>query len=186
MSKTFKDKFNALKAKLKKSEANEQSVAEISKLQSNLENALSALPNELEDNLVKRVKRFFKQSQAYQEKHLERFVEGLVVAVDNYVVPAQVVENEAKDYSQIKNDVLANIALALASLLIFYPVVLAVNSYYKGQNYGFFRWNDGRNEINEVDGITMDQHYRNDVISEINSANYPEIVRVDDNVSQPD
>lgn len=156
MSKTLKSKIEALKAKLKKS----KELPERTTLQQNIIDAFDNLPNELQDNLISRANRFFSYSDAYQQKHLNQFIDNIVKTIDHYVVPADV-DNDG-GYNQIRNDVLANIALALVSLLIFYPLVLAVTSYKKGQNYGFFRVNDKRNDVNKVDGITFDQDAKSD------------------------
>lgn len=163
MGKTLKNKIEELKSKLKRSEKQTERTV----LQQNIIDAFDNLPNELQDNLVSRANRFFSYSDAYQQKHLNRFIDSVINTIDNYVVPAEV--DEAGNYAQVINDVLANIALALASLLIFYPLVLAVTSYKRGQNYGFFRVNDQRNEVNEVDGITFNQEAKSDARAKINN-----------------
>lgn len=122
-------------------------------------NAFAALPEDLALTLTKRVDRFFKKPGKYQEENLKSFVDGLVNTIDHYILPptpSDVVDADdsdeevvAKEYTEIRNDVLVNIALALASLIIFYPLVLAITSRVQGHSFGFYRVNDGRNELDE-------------------------------------
>ncbi len=127
-------------------------------LQHGVLKALEVLPEELAQSLKNKANRFFKKPESYQAEHLDAFVDGLAKIIDNYIAPPSAIEVRSEeqpdvvlrhDYREIKNDVLANIALALASLIIFYPLVLAITSKVQGREYGFYRFNDGRNDSYE-------------------------------------
>lgn len=125
------------------------------KLEDAVLKALEVLPEDLALTLTNRANRFFKKSEEYQSKHLASFVDSLVNTIDHYILPptpSEVVAEDDSDevvdveYKEIRNDVLVNIAIALASLVVFYPLVLFITSKVQGHSFGFYRVNDGRNE----------------------------------------